>query len=920
MKAILLFLTAIIALAINCAGQTSTKTIKKITDDDGFKLKLQQAESCFNNSEYDSCITISTSVLEANNAKTNATTCLAKEWKCRSQIKLGKYAEAKPEIETLLEIAQGNDKALYAQVLVDKSEILLQKGYADAALEIISEAEAICQEIISTHTELATTIYDQKAIIYWSIGSVEPAIAYAFKALQIQKESKTASPIYQARVLNNIGLIMLKEQIDEARNYFLQAKEIYEKINKANLPEYANLLNNIALVYKSKLQYADALKTMDDVLAIRKKKYPENHPNIAFVYATKATLYFDSGNVLDSELEIKKALKIYQISYGTKHPEIASCYNLLGQIAMGKKEINDGLKYFQKALIANSFSFLDSLNLKANPIISDANQAELFCSTLLLKAHGLAHKFNSKTLKLRDLHAAIHTLESADTLIWKLKNTRTNKNDKIRLGKWSSEIYETLIQHHVALAQYTKNFTYHQSKAFVYAERNKASVLAAAIAEAQSKHFAGIPDSLIANEDLLKKEITFCEKEIAQNTDKSTQQTFRNRLFILNKQYQNLVAMMEKQYPKYHQLKYQRDDNFTEKNVQKTLSENEAVVSYTIDEANASLYSFVVTNKKLKIYTDSLPANFDRLITAVRNSIVYHTQPEYEKAAFRLYEILIKNKIPKNIQTLYWIPDGRLGLLPLEVLLIQKPKAEVTYKNLPYLIKKYNISSHYSAQMLCHTDVEKQYTTDICLAAPVEFKNSEGNLANRLPATVDEVTEIAAHFKSNQKSTQIFTYATASESLLKSGAFDKSRYIHLATHGWVDEKQPELSKIILPEKPNSQEDGMLYSGEIYNLKLNSELITLSACQTGLGKITKGEGMIGLSRSLLYAGARNVLVSLWSVSDQSTFLLMRNFYDSLLGNKTNIHFSPSLKAAKLTLIQSEKYADPYYWAGFTLLGR
>ena len=417
MKATLLLLTAIIAFAINCAGQTSTKTTKKITDDDSFKLKLRQSESCFNNSEYDSCITISTSVLEVNNTDNLNSTGVAKEWICRSQIKLGKYAAAALQIERLLSQAKNKDKVLYTQLLLDKSEILLQKGYADAALETISEAEAMCQEMVATNSELATSVYDQKAIIYWSMGSVETALAYAFKALQVQKESKINSPIKQARVLNNIGLILLKEQTDEAQSYFVQAKKMYENIHKTNLPEYANLLNNIALVYKTKLQYQDALKTMDEVLVIRQKKYPEIHPNIAFVYASKASLYFDSNNIIDSELEIKKAIKIYQLLYGTKHPEIASCYNLLGQIEMGKKEINDGLKYFQKALIANSFSFSDSLNFKANPIISDANQAELFCSTLLLKGHALAQKFNSKTLKLRDLYSAIHTLESADTLI-----------------------------------------------------------------------------------------------------------------------------------------------------------------------------------------------------------------------------------------------------------------------------------------------------------------------------------------------------------------------------------------------------------------------------------------------------------------------------------------------------------------------
>jgi CHAT domain-containing protein len=133
----------------------------------------------------------------------------------------------------------------------------------------------------------------------------------------------------------------------------------------------------------------------------------------------------------------------------------------------------------------------------------------------------------------------------------------------------------------------------------------------------------------------------------------------------------------------------------------------------------------------------------------------------------------------------------------------------------------------------------------------------------------------------------------------------------------VDEKNPELSRIFL-QSGNSNEDGNLYSGEIYNLQLNANLVTLSACQTGLGKISKGEGVIGLSRALVYAGAKNIIVSFWSVADESTSELMQNFYKELL-NKNNGNYTASLRNAKLSLIASEKYAAPYYWAPFILIG-
>jgi CHAT domain-containing protein len=110
----------------------------------------------------------------------------------------------------------------------------------------------------------------------------------------------------------------------------------------------------------------------------------------------------------------------------------------------------------------------------------------------------------------------------------------------------------------------------------------------------------------------------------------------------------------------------------------------------------------------------------------------------------------------------------------------------------------------------------------------------------------------------------------------------------------------------------------LFSGEIYNLELNANLVTLSACQTGLGKISKGEGVIGLSRALVYAGARNIIVSFWSVADESTSELMKNFYRTLLNEKSS-NYTSSLREAKLKLIHGDKYSSPYYWAPFILIG-
>jgi len=151
---------------------------------------------------------------------------------------------------------------------------------------------------------------------------------------------------------------------------------------------------------------------------------------------------------------------------------------------------------------------------------------------------------------------------------------------------------------------------------------------------------------------------------------------------------------------------------------------------------------------------------------------------------------------------------------------------------------------------------------------------------------------------------------------VKSNSLSSYTYLHFATHGIVDEEDPELSKIFL--NSSNKEDGNLFSGEIYNLDLNAEMVVLSACQTGLGKFSKGEGVIGLSRALIYAGAKNIIVSFWSVADESTAELMVDFYKNLLQKKDQ-NFREALQQAKVNMIKKGNYSAPYYWAPFVMIG-
>src|SRR5207244_13170327 len=160
----------------------------------------------------------------------------------------------------------------------------------------------------------------------------------------------------------------------------------------------------------------------------------------------------------------------------------------------------------------------------------------------------------------------------------------------------------------------------------------------------------------------------------------------------------------------------------------------------------------------------------------------------------------------------------------------------------------------------------------------------------------------------------------ASRATVMSPVLGQYRMVHFATHGLVDSKHPELSGLVLSlvDEQGRPQNGFLGLQDIYNLNLPAELVVLSACETGLGKSIQGEGLVGLTRGFMYAGATRVVASLWKIDDLATAELMKQFYQGMLGRE---HLSPAaaLRAAQLAMLKKRNREAPYYWAAFSLLG-
>jgi CHAT domain-containing protein len=187
----------------------------------------------------------------------------------------------------------------------------------------------------------------------------------------------------------------------------------------------------------------------------------------------------------------------------------------------------------------------------------------------------------------------------------------------------------------------------------------------------------------------------------------------------------------------------------------------------------------------------------------------------------------------------------------------------------------------------------------------------------RLPFTAQEATEIlrVAPDPSNLKAVSF----QASRALATSGVLSQYRFIHFATHGYLDTERPSLSALVLAQfdAKGQPQDGFLRVDDIYNARLSADLAVLSACQTGLGKEVRGEGLMGLTRAFLYAGVPRVIVSMWNVNDRATADLMASLYRGML--RDGKRPSDALRAAQLELRKKKRWESPFYWAAFVQQG-
>ncbi len=360
-----------------------------------------------------------------------------------------------------------------------------------------------------------------------------------------------------------------------------------------------------------------------------------------------------------------------------------------------------------------------------------------------------------------------------------------------------------------------------------------------------------------------------------------------------------------------------------------------ALVEYVLGDQQS--FAWVIAQGKVASVTLAPAKELSALVAAYRTASASKVSSQTAAQAIaklraqsqQLYQKLLQPLEPhlSSAHKLIIVPDGALAYLPFETL-AGEPKRGAAPE---YLIERFAISYAPSASALAALRALRQNNPPeakglIAFGDPVYGKGDSatangaaterGYDFRRLPYTRTEVNEIAALFPPAER--RLFLGADAQEANVKAEPLSQYRYVHFAAHALIDEERPARSGIVLSVAADSKEDGALQMSEVMRLKLNADLVTLSACRTGLGQLLKGEGMIGLTRAFLYAGSESVVVSLWNVNDIATATLMKEFYKNL---RQGLAKDEALRQAKLELIRGRQQAwrHPYYWAAFVLVG-
>jgi CHAT domain-containing protein/Tfp pilus assembly protein PilF len=756
-----------------------------------------------------------------------------------------------------------------------------------------------------------------------------------------------------ASVLDNIGMVhaSLGDAV-RALGYFSEALDIRGLLCSRRGLGITN--TNIGYAYTIKGEALNAIKYFDRALLLNREA--QNLPFVAYALVSKGMAYV-SLNKQQEALELYRQALSIQTELGDRRGQ-AITLDKMGQVYAATGTASRALNTYRQAL-----QLWTSVGDKQGQALT---------------LYGIAKVESNRN----NLEEARKRIEEAIQIIESLRTNLVGEKLRLNYFATKQDYYALNIDVRMRLFNLTSSVE-HRDAALYASEHARARNLLEVLVEAGTDIHREIPPQFAEQERSLKREINaLADKLIRARNLGLTKEVaaLRSRLDASTNEFDDVQAKIRASNKSYAELK--RPESLGTRQIQQLLDNDTLLLEYSLGEQRS--YLWAVTRTEVESHLLPARAKIEAAVTNLRALLTAYEPPkqgesslaylqrlhssasQYRLSAAELSQTLLGPVSSRlRMKRIVIIADGALLYLPFEALPVPDRSVAAsssrpqTHTSEPeFLVSNHEILYEPSATTLAllrkaprretngsvavladpvYNADDDRVTVDLGKPAPKSAESPPSWELNRALRDVGETGAAGGVFKLERlrhsaEEANGIVEAAPEGSWLKVVGFEANRknalspelgryrIVHLATHGILDDKHPELSGVVLSlvNERGQPEDGFLRLSDIYNLSLSADLVVLSACQTGLGKNVRGEGLIGLTRGFMYAGAKRVLASLWKVDDEATAELMKRFYHHLL--KDQIPAASALALAKMELMQArEQWRAPYFWAGFILQG-
>ncbi|MEE9439298.1 MAG: CHAT domain-containing tetratricopeptide repeat protein [Saprospiraceae bacterium] len=790
-------------------------------------------------------------------------------------------------------------------LLYTKATIYARTNRMKESIDIANKLLPIVNENKDSSKIMATNTLI--AVAYFHLGNYGRSRYHMIKSTEIKLKIYGENDPRMLSDYGNLGVSNMQlGYLDEALSYFDKVHKIIINTMGPESQEMGSLLLSEAEIHLKKKEYKIALDKNEQSLHLARKLFGDNHYYTGEILQKIGIVHFKMGNMSEANINLEKALKIRELAKDINDPNLTELYCSLAKLNIKMNRINQATRYVNLAY--------NSINYEAQKAFQFSDLSSPLALTIPLSIDiNAATKRYIDSKNENDYLVIERKAEIADSIINFTKYQLDDPKSRMISFKNNRALYENLMMVYHARHDHSKDGKAIYN-AFSILERSKNALLFEKIGSVDSEKTLGVPNYLIDNKMILEDSIALFENKC----NKLKGQELVDCLQNLNRtkgNYYDIIKMMKIEYPNYFDLVY--DYPITDlKKYATNVKANESLLSYFKGEEY--IYGILINSEYNEFKKIAKTKTIDSLISIFLKEVKTKNSPSlYIKNAKILYEKLIQ---PFNINTTFIniVTDGSLGLIPFELLINPTTNSSI--------ISTHTIAYQYSATQQNKRKRDHNKTNLLAMAPVFELENQKSlyvdgsyagedvfrNNLNYLPESAVEISTIKSLLGGT-------TYAKdkATEEVFKQFA-PKSNILHLATHGYVNHSNPDNSRLYFYSDSSSTEDGILYAYEIANMDLNADLVTLSACNTGVGKIQDGEGVASLGRAFAYANCPNQLISLWPVNDNSTTQLMSIYYNNI---KKGLGKSTALAQAKREYVENapQIFKHPYYWAGFVYYG-